>query len=275
MTEPIEPGERIDAPATRAAGAAAVPSRPSTPALTIEALHLGFDGPAGWRTVVDGLSMTLEAGEIVGLLGPSGCGKTTVLRAIAGFEPLRGGRIRLEGETVSTPETSVPPERRRLGMMFQEFALFPHLDVTHNVGFGLRTLGRKARDRRVDALLALVGLTGLGGRHPHELSGGQQQRVALARALAPTPRLMLLDEPFSNLDGETRARLVGDVRSILKAAGQAALLVTHDAAEARTFADRVQVMRDGRLLDTRPDLGTAAEAGAAAPVAARRHGADA
>jgi iron(III) transport system ATP-binding protein len=216
-------------------------------ALDLREVRLGYASARGLVTVVDGFSMSLPAGDIGGLLGPSGCGKTTVLRAIAGFEPVRAGSITLGGAVLSSPTTHLPPERRRVGMMFQEYALFPHLNVERNVAFGLRRLPRPAQAERVAALLALVGLPDAGERHPHELSGGQQQRVALARALAPRPALLLLDEPFSNLDGATRERLTVEVREILKAAGQTAVLVTHHEAEARTLADRVGVMRDGRL----------------------------
>ena len=170
-----------------------------------------------------------------------------MLRAIAGFEPVRAGEIRLGGQLLSSPSAHLPPERRRVGMMFQEYALFPHLSAAGNVGFGLRRLPAAERDARVREMLALVGLADAGHAHPHELSGGQQQRVALARALAPSPALLLLDEPFSNLDGATRERLTLEVRQILKRAGQTALLVTHNEAEARVMADRVFVMHGGRL----------------------------
>ena len=217
-------------------------------ALSIEALRLGYEGERGLHTVVDDFSLALAAGDIGCLLGPSGCGKTTVLRAIAGFEPVRAGRIRLGEATLSSPDVHLAPERRRVGMMFQEYALFPHLTAARNVAFGLRRLPRAEQQRRVAAMLALVGLPDAGERHPHQLSGGQQQRIALARALAPEPALLLLDEPFSNLDGGTRERLTTEVREILKAAGQTAVLVTHNEAEARTMADRIGVMHEGRLI---------------------------
>ena len=219
-----------------------------TTALQIQDLRLAYDGPQKTVTVVDGFSLSLAAGSIGCLLGPSGCGKTTVLRAIAGFEPARAGRIQL-GETVlSGPGTHLPPEKRRVGMMFQEYALFPHLTAAQNVAFGLRRLPRGEQQQRVAELLALVGLGDAGGRHPHELSGGQQQRIALARALAPSPALLLFDEPFSNLDGAMRERLSAEVRDILKQAKQTALLVTHNHAEAQTMADRIGVMDRGRLV---------------------------
>lgn len=219
-----------------------------TTALQIQDLRLAYDGPHKTVTVVDGFTLSLAAGSIGCLLGPSGCGKTTVLRAIAGFEPARAGRIQL-GETVlSGAGVHLPPERRRVGMMFQEYALFPHLTAAQNVAFGLRCLPRGEQQQRVAELLALVGLADAGGRHPHELSGGQQQRIALARALAPSPALLLFDEPFSNLDGAMRERLSKEVRDILKQARQTALLVTHNHAEAQTMADRIGTMDRGRLV---------------------------
>jgi iron(III) transport system ATP-binding protein len=201
---------------------------------------------AGERAV-DGLSFALDAGEIGCLLGPSGCGKTTALRCIAGFDRPDAGRIVAAGEVLAGPDECVPPERRRIGMVFQDYALFPHLDVFGNVSFGLHGLDRAAREARAREVLALVGLGELAGRYPDELSGGQQQRVALARALAPRPRLVLLDEPFSSLDTEVRRRLAGDVRAALKREGATALLVTHDQQEAFAIADRIGVMRAGRL----------------------------
>jgi len=217
-------------------------------ALQLDGVRLGYEGARGLHTVVDSFSMSLDAGAIGCLLGPSGCGKTTVLRAIAGFEPVRAGTIRLGDSVLSSVATHVQPERRRVGMMFQEYALFPHLTAAQNVGFGLKRWARAAQSERVAAMLALVGLADAGERHPHELSGGQQQRVALARALAPEPALLLLDEPFSNLDATTRERLTAEVRDILKAAGQTAVLVTHNEAEAHTMADQIGVMHNGRLM---------------------------
>jgi iron(III) transport system ATP-binding protein len=218
--------------------------------LQIDSLCVAYPPPAGSDapvSVVARLSLSLAPGEIGCLLGGSGCGKTTVLRAIAGFEPAQQGSIRIAGETVSSTDVMVPPEQRRVGMVFQDYALFPHLDVARNVGFGLHGLDRAAWRRRVGQMLALVGLGDLAERYPHALSGGQQQRVALARALAPQPRLLLLDEPFSNLDVNLRERLAGEVRGILKAAGATAILVTHDQREAFAVADRIGVMADGRL----------------------------
>ncbi|AIO33451.1 ABC transporter family protein [Burkholderia cenocepacia] len=197
--------------------------------------------------MVDGLSLALPRGDIGCLLGASGCGKTTVLRAIAGFEPVRAGRIVLDGAAVATPTLDVPPERRRIGMMFQDYALFPHLSAADNVAFGLRRMPKPERRARVADMLELVGLAQSAGAYPHELSGGQQQRVALARALAPSPELLLLDEPFSNLDVDTRERLAFELREILKRTGHTAILVTHNQAEAFAIADRIGVMHEGRL----------------------------
>ena len=201
----------------------------------------------GRKTVLDGVSFNLAPGEIGCLLGPSGCGKTTVLRLIAGFDTPREGEIRLAGERVSAPGYALPPESRQIGMVFQDYALFPHLSIARNVAFGLRHLDPKQRDARVAAMLETVGLAGRAHAYPHELSGGQQQRVALARALAPGPRLLLLDEPFSNLDVELREKLALEVRDILKHEGITALLVTHDQHEAFAIADAVGVMTDGLI----------------------------
>ncbi|MDM0043898.1 ABC transporter ATP-binding protein [Variovorax dokdonensis] len=216
-------------------------------ALSLDAVGVSYHGPRGKHVALHDFSLELPAGHIGCLLGPSGCGKTTVLRAIAGFEPVSSGSIQLGDHLLSSPVVHVAPEKRRVGMMFQEYALFPHLDVASNVGFGLRRQSAAVRRARVSELLALVGLPEAGPRYPHELSGGQQQRVALARALAPAPDLMLLDEPFSNLDGATRERLTLQVRDILRAAGQTAVLVTHHEVEAHAMADHIGVMHNGRL----------------------------
>ena len=196
---------------------------------------------------VDSVSFGLRAGDIGVLIGPSGCGKTTLLRAVAGLERASSGSITLQGETVSDGQHHMPAEQRRIGMVFQDYALFPHLDIARNVGFGIAKLSRNERDKRVTEVLKLVGLDGMQDRHPHELSGGQQQRVALARALAPRPRLLLLDEPFSNLDVDLRERLAHEVRAILKAAGATALFVTHDQLEAFAIGDVIGVMHQGHL----------------------------
>jgi iron(III) transport system ATP-binding protein len=198
---------------------------------------------------VDRISLTLKTGSILALLGPSGCGKTTLLRVIAGFEQAQGC-LWLNGTQVCGSGVWVAPEHRQIGMVFQDFALFPHLTVGDNVGFGLRPKRRRAARAtapRIHEVMALVGLEGMERRYPHELSGGQQQRVALARALAPQPSLVLLDEPLSNLDVQVRLRLRQELRDILKAAGTSAIFVTHDQEEALAMADQVAVMRAGRL----------------------------
>ena len=213
-----------------------------TASLHIAQLHLGYEAPKGLHTVLQGFDLQVPAGHLASLLGPSGCGKTSVLRAIAGFEPVRAGSIHLGERLLSGPRTHLPPEQRHVGMMFQEYGLFPHLSAVQNVGFGLRHSSKAEREKRLNELLAVVGLGDAGAKFPHELSGGQQQRVALARALAPSPALLLLDEPFSNLDAATRERLTLEVRDILRAAGQTAILVTHNAQEAETMADQICVM---------------------------------
>src|SRR5574341_495602 len=201
----------------------------------------------GEHEVVSGLSFSLARGAIGCLLGPSGCGKTTVLRCIAGFEQIHGGEIRLAGRIVSGAGVMVPPEKRRIGMVFQDYALFPHLTVAANIAFGLRTAEAAGRGARVAELAELVGLAGALEKYPHEISGGQQQRVALARALAPRPELLLLDEPFSNLDVDLRERLSLEVREIIKASGATAVLVTHDQQEAFAMADEIGILHDGRI----------------------------
>ncbi|MBV7486217.1 ABC transporter ATP-binding protein [Bordetella sp. BOR01] len=216
--------------------------------LELDRIHLAYDTPQGLRPVVQDLSLALPAGHIGCLLGESGCGKTTILRAIAGFEPLRAGQISLDGTVISSPTVQVAPELRRVGMMFQDYALFPHLTAAQNVAFGLRKLGKAERAARVREMLDMVGLAASADNYPHEISGGQQQRVALARALAPSPDLLLLDEPFSNLDVDTRERLAFEVRDILKSTGHTAILVTHNQAEAFAIADRIGVMSDGQIV---------------------------
>ena len=197
--------------------------------------------------VVKDLSFHINEGDIACLLGPSGCGKTTTLRAIAGFENVTQGSIELNGHLVSSNQSLVPAEKRDLGMVFQDYALFPHLTIWENVCFGLRKKTNGERKKVALNMLELVGLEQYQKRYPHELSGGQQQRVALARALAPEPSLILLDEPFSNLDVDLRRRLSLEVRDILKAQGTTALLVTHDQEEAFAVSDRVGVMSEGEL----------------------------
>jgi iron(III) transport system ATP-binding protein len=200
------------------------------------------------RLVVRGLGMHVEAGSIACLLGPSGCGKTTVLRAIAGFHPPESGEILINGRRVSARGFMLPPEKRRLGMVFQDHALFPHLTVADNIAFGVRNSTAAERRAIIDEMLGVVGLHDIGARYPHELSGGQQQRVALARALAPKPDLILMDEPFSSLDVDLRERLGQEVREILKREGTTVVLVTHDQHEAFALGDFVGVMQEGRLL---------------------------
>ena len=212
-----------------------------SPQLQVEALELSYDGHAAVR----GLSFSLAHGAIGCLLGPSGCGKTSVLRCIAGFESPTAGRILLDGELVSSPEVGLAPEKRRVGMVFQEHALFPHLTAKRNIAFGISD--RNISEKRIQELAALTGIAELLEKYPHELSGGQQQRVALARALAPRPDLLLLDEPFSNLDTGLRERLSLELRDILKASGATVVLVTHDQHEAFAMADEIGVMREGRI----------------------------
>lgn len=215
----------------------------NTPFLIVDNVSVGY----GQTLVASNISFSLNAGELAGLLGPSGCGKTTILRAIAGFEPLRSGSFGLDGQVLSCRDYSLPPEQRNIGMMFQDFALFPHLNVRDNIGFGLQKLPRKSRQKRVSELLELMQLPDLAKRYPHKLSGGQQQRIALARALAPKPRLLLMDEPFSSLDTDLRESLASEVRTILKSEKITGILVTHDPQEARKFADKLGVMKHGKL----------------------------
>jgi iron(III) transport system ATP-binding protein len=202
----------------------------------------------GATPVLRGLDLTVPQGALVAVLGPSGCGKTTLLRIVAGFEVADAGSVTIGGRTVAGPGIHLPPERRRIGVVPQEGALFPHLSVAGNVGFGLpRGAQRRAR---VAEMLELVGLAGYGDRMPHELSGGQQQRVAVARALAPRPALVLLDEPFSALDTGLRATIREDVRTALHIASATAVIVTHDQQEALSMADLVAVVRDGRVVQS-------------------------
>ena len=215
-----------------------------TSQLDVEQLNAGYDE----LRVLDQVSFSLKPGEIGCLLGPSGCGKSTVLRCIAGFEPAWRGRILIDNREVSSPGFSLPPEKRSVGMVFQDFALFPHLRVDQNVGFGLQHLSQPERRSRVQEMLAIVGMATHAHAYPHQLSGGQQQRIALARALAPRPSILLLDEPFSNLDIELREQLAREVRSILKQENNTAVLVTHDQNEAFAMADQICVVNEGRVL---------------------------
>ena len=213
--------------------------------LKISNLSVRYTGQS--KAAVDGVSFNLQEGEIGVLIGPSGCGKTTLLRAVAGLERASSGSITLGPQVISSADVHIPAERRQLGMVFQDYALFPHLDIARNVAFGIAHLSAQQRIRRVAEVLELVGMPDAGKRFAHELSGGQQQRVALARALAPSPKLLLLDEPFSNLDVDLRERLAHEVRTILKAAGATALFVTHDQMEAFAIGDQIGVMQQGKL----------------------------
>ncbi len=213
--------------------------------LQLSQLSVRYPGTA--HPVVRDVTFGLAAGEIGVLIGPSGCGKTTLLRAVAGLESVSGGVVQLAGDEVSRVGYVREPEQRRVGMVFQDYSLFPHMDIGRNVAFGIMDLPIQVRRERVREVLALVGLESERRRMPHELSGGQQQRVALARALAPEPQLLLLDEPFSSLDVDLRERLAHEVRSILKAAGATALMVTHDQLEAFATGDVIGVMHQGQL----------------------------
>ncbi len=206
-------------------------------------LHVAY----GDVEVVKDVSFSLMKGEIACLLGSSGCGKTTILRTIAGFEKPRVGKIRVNGITVADPYLQVAPERRNVGMVFQDFALFPHLSVEDNVGFGLRNMSASERQKRIDSLIELTGLEHICKRFPHQLSGGQQQRVALVRAMAPRPDVLLLDEPFSSMDVELREQLASEVRDILKYDDITAILVSHNQMEAFAVADKIGVLREGRM----------------------------
>jgi len=212
--------------------------------LELKSIRCGYDG----ETVVEDFTLSLRDTTLNCLLGSSGCGKTTVLRAIAGFEPVSHGEIILGGKVISSRDITVPPEQRGIGMVFQDYALFPHLSVADNVVFGLRRQGKTQTRKVADEMLELVGLVGYSDRYPHELSGGQQQRVAVARALAPEPPLILMDEPFSNLDVDLRERLVLDVREILRQRQTTTLFVTHDQEEAFVFGEHVAVMDAGRIM---------------------------
>lgn len=219
-------------------------SQTPSPAVSAHNLHKSF----GATPVVRDVNLRVPRGQILALLGPSGCGKTTTLRLLAGFEQLDTGRIEIDGRLVADDTRSLPPEQRRVGMVFQDYAIFPHLTVAANVQFGLGK-GRDAR-ARMEEMLTFVGLDGQGDKMPHALSGGQQQRVALARALAPNPAVLLLDEPFSNLDAALRKQVRVEVKQLLRRSGATAIFVTHDQEEALFLGDAVAVMENGRLVQT-------------------------
>ena len=233
------------------AAAAILAREPGRQGLRVHGLSHRF----GARLVVDRVELAVPPGEIHCLVGPSGCGKTTTLRLIAGLEPIQEGEIAIDGRVVARPGAMLPPERRRVGLMFQDFALFPHLRVDENVGFGLAGRPREERQRRVRELLRRVDMERHARAFPHTLSGGEQQRVALARALAPAPDLMLLDEAFSALDTTLRAQVREETIAILKETGTPTLLVTHDAEEAIRVGDRIHAMESGRIVQS----GTPAE----------------
>jgi len=216
---------------------------PSELLLQLDQVHVHLQGVP----VINGVSFVIKRGEIGCLLGPSGCGKTTLLRTIAGFEQPRQGQVRLAGEVLADSTHSLPPEERKIGMVFQDLALFPHLSVARNIAFGLTTRSTKERVARVRQLLELVDMTDHAEKYPHELSGGQQQRISLIRAMAPEPELLLMDEPFSSQDTERRVQLAHEVREILKHEGVTAILVTHDQHEAFAIADNIGVFNDGEL----------------------------
>ncbi|MBN3191828.1 ABC transporter ATP-binding protein [Pectobacterium brasiliense] len=215
--------------------------------LVLNNVHVAYGHKHNVHHVLNGFSMEVTAGELACLLGASGCGKTTALRAIAGFEHLTQGTIHVGGRCVAGPDEHLPPEQRNVGMVFQDYALFPHLTAAQNIAFGLRKQPKDLQQSRVRAMLELVDLVSLAQRYPHEMSGGQQQRIALARALAPQPAVLLLDEPLSSLDPDSRKRLGQEVRDILRDAGQTALLVTHSEQEAELMASHIGYLKAGKL----------------------------
>ncbi|MXU65622.1 ABC transporter ATP-binding protein [Oceanomicrobium pacificus] len=223
-----------------------VSSQKPQPSLELDHVSRVYDG----RPVVRDLSLRLEPGQVTCLLGPSGCGKSTTLRMAAGVERQDSGRVLSEGRVLSDDAIHLPPERREIGLMFQDFALFPHLTVADNIGFGLRALSGRERARRIGDLLDRIGLPGFADSFPHQLSGGEQQRVALARALAPQPRILLMDEPFSGLDNRLRDEIRDETLSLLKEEGTTVLLVTHEPDEAMRMADQICLMRQGRIVQS-------------------------
>ncbi len=215
--------------------------------LKLDRVTIGYRNRAHTSLVLTDLSLNLHQGEIAALLGQSGCGKSTLLRTIAGFEPLIAGTIYLNGRIICSSTKYEPPEKRNIGYMFQDFALFPHLSAEKNIAFGLNRLSRTKRQQQTHHMLELVGLTAFADCLPNELSGGQQQRVALARALAPQPDLLLLDEPFSSLDSETTERLIPEIRKILLENGCTTFMVTHSKKEAHAMSDRMGLLEDGKI----------------------------
>ncbi|WP_448212880.1 ABC transporter ATP-binding protein [Colwellia sp. MEBiC06753] len=212
--------------------------------LTLEQLHVVIDNQA----ILTDVSFTLASGEILGLVGPSGCGKTTLLNTIAGFIAQQSGDISLQGLSPITPEHMVAPELRHVGMIFQDYALFPHLTVEQNIGFGITKMSKAEQQIRINQLLSMLELAEFNHRYPHQLSGGQQQRVAIARAIATRPKLLLLDEPFSNIDSRLRQSLMLELRQLLKSLNMSAIFVTHNKDEVFTFADKMAVMAEGNIL---------------------------
>ena len=249
MLETLAPASSLDLPVAAPARSAA--ARSAAVALAVEDLGLRY----GALRALDGVTLDVAVGEIVGVLGASGSGKSTLLRLVAGVERPSAGRIRLEGVEVAGPHRFVEPEHRRVGMVFQDYALFPHLTVAANVAFGLRGASRDGAARTVAALLDRVGLTRYATSYPHMLSGGERQRVALARALAPEPRLLLMDEPFSSLDGPLRDQVRRHTLDLLRETGTTTLIVTHEPQEAMRVADRVALLESGRLVQCdRPEV---------------------
>lgn len=219
-------------------------STKSTPLFSVDNVCIAYDA----KKIIKHVSFDLFNGQISSLVGPSGCGKSTLLRAIAGFEPLIDGEISMLGQTLSTKHKIIAPEKREIGLVFQDLALFPHLSIAENIRFGLKKWPYKDQQQRILQLLKLVDMSGTENRFPHSLSGGQQQRIALARAIAPKPKLLLMDEPFSGLDAAMREDLVPEVRDILKQEKISSILVTHDQLEAFAIADRVAVMQEGKIM---------------------------
>lgn len=218
-------------------------SNPSAAALSVSHLSVAFQQ----QTVLQDLSLSVDSGDIVCLLGPSGCGKTTALKAIAGLQETQTGQIQILGKTVADGRFNLPTQQRHIGFIFQDYALFPHLSVADNIGYGLRAQSKTAQQARIREMLALVELEDYAKRYPHELSGGQQQRIALARALAPNPELLLMDEPFSNIDSQVKRRMMTELRTLIKRSGVTAIFVTHAKDEAFVFADKTAVMMNGQI----------------------------